>query len=172
MKAILITILFTALLITFSNQSYSQFAIGQKTGSLSIGFDGGGLTGTGAVPISAEFNFLSFEKNINAGVFVAYSSSTYAAYAYEWKYTDVIIAAQGNWHFLPGEKWDPFAGLSLGYDIRSHSGPTYSFYSPTSSGFFISVQGGVNYWFSPEWAIQGRLGYFPYFSVGVTHTFN
>jgi hypothetical protein len=167
MKAILVTFLLSVLLITISTQSYSQYRISKNTGSISLGFGGGGLTGTGAYPISAEFNFLNFEKNIHAGVFVAYSSES----DHDWRYTDIIIAAQGNWHFMPGEKWDPFAGLSLGYDIRSWSGPSRSDYNPTLSGIFFSVQGGVNYWFDEGWAIQGRVGYFPYFSVGVTHSF-
>ena len=113
MKAVLVTFLLAALLVTFSSQSYAQYRIGKNTGSLSVGFGGGGLTGTGAVPISAEFNFLNFEKNIHAGAFVAYSSTSEDFYYGKWTYTYIIIAAQGNWHFMPGEKLDPFAGISL-----------------------------------------------------------
>jgi hypothetical protein len=169
-------VLFTSLLVLFvlflSTTSYSQYEVGKNTGSLSVGFGGGGLNGTGAVPISAEYNFLNFEKNIQAGVFAAYSSTSEDFYYGKWTYTYIIIAAQGNWHFTPGEKFDPFAGISLGYDIGSSSATYNSGYSnyssPTTGGLFLSAQAGFNYWFSPKWALQLRVGYFPYASVGVT----
>ena len=174
MKAVLVTFLLAAILVIFSNQSFSQYQIGKNTGSVSVGFGGGGLTGTGAIPISAEYNFLNFEKNIHAGVFASYSSTSEDFYFGKWKYTYIIIAAQGNWHFTPGEKFDPFAGVSLGYDIGSssatyNSGYTnYNYSSPTIGGIFFSAQAGFNYWFSEKFAAQVRVGYFPYASVGVT----
>jgi hypothetical protein len=175
MKAFLVTSLLALFLLTFSSTSYSQFEIGQKTGSLAIGVGGGGLTGTGAIPISAEFNFLSFEKNINAGIFAAFSKTSYDFGFGSVDYTYIVIAAQGNWHFMPGDKVDPFAGVSLGFRIASSSisyaGPHLFDYSATGSDVFFNFQAGLNYWFNPEWAIQGRVGYFPYFSVGVTHSF-
>jgi hypothetical protein len=174
MKAVLVTFLLTALLITFSTQSYSQYKVGRNTASLNVGFGGGGLTGTGAIPISAEYNFLNFEKNIHAGVFVAYSSTSEDFFYGKWKYTYIIIAAQGNWHFTPGEKFDPFAGVSLGYNIGTSS-VTYnsgylSNYSASASvgGIFFSAQAGFNYWFSGNFAAQVRVAYFPYASVGLT----
>jgi Outer membrane protein beta-barrel domain len=178
MKAVLVTLLLTALLITFSSPSYSQYRVGRNTASASVGFGGGGLTGTGAIPISVEFNFLNFEKNIHAGLYASYSSTSedlgYYNSSGKWKYTYIVIAAQGNWHFTPGEKFDPFAGISLGYRIATVSwswngaaGP----YTPTSasaSDIFFSAQAGFNYWFSDNFAAQVRVGYFPYASVGVT----
>jgi hypothetical protein len=181
MKAVLVTFLLTVLLVTFSSQSYSQYRVGKNTGSLSVGFGGGGLTGTGAIPISAEFNFLNFEKNIHAGLYAAYSSTSEDLnyyYAGKWSYTYIVIAAQGNWHFTPGEKFDPFAGVSLGYRIASVSwkwnGPAGPYGDPASvsaSDIFFSAQAGFNYWFSDQWAAQVRVGYFPYASVGVTAGF-
>ena len=43
MKTVLATFLFAVLLVTFSNQSYSQYQVGKNTGSLSVGFGGGGI---------------------------------------------------------------------------------------------------------------------------------
>jgi hypothetical protein len=180
MKAVLVTFLLAVLLVAFSNQSYSQYQVGKNTGSVSVGVGGGGLTGTGAIPISAEFNFLNFEKNIQAGVFASYSSTSEDLNYYydgKWKYTYIVIAAQGNWHFMPGEKLDPFAGISLGYRIATVSwswngaaGP-YSPSSASASDIFFSAQAGLNYWFSEKWAVQVRVGYFPYASIGVTAGF-
>ena len=39
MKVVLFTFLLAGLLVIFSSQSYSQFAIDQKTGSLSVGLE-------------------------------------------------------------------------------------------------------------------------------------
>jgi hypothetical protein len=180
MKTVLVTFLLAALMVTISSQSYAQYQVGKNTGSLSVGVGGGGLTGTGAIPISAEFNFLNFEKNIHAGLFASYSSTSENfdfGYSGKWKYTYIVIAAQGNWHFMPGEKLDPFAGVSLGYRIASVSwswsgaaGP-YSPSSASASDIFFSAQAGLNYWFSEKWAVQVRVGYFPYASIGVTAGF-
>ncbi len=172
MKHMLFTFLLASLVLVLSTTSYSQYEVGKNTGSLSVGFGGGGLTGTGAIPISAEYNFWNYEKNIQAGGFVAYSSTSESFYYGKWTYTYIIIAAQGNWHFMPGDKLDPFAGISLGYNIGSSSvsynGPGYNFGSASVGGVFLSAQAGLNYWFSPKWAAQIRVGYFPYASVGVT----
>jgi hypothetical protein len=174
MKHVLFTFLLASLVLVFSTTSYSQYQVGKNTGSLSVGFGGGGLSGTGAIPISAEYNFLNFEKNIQAGVYAAYSSTSEDFYYGKWKYTYIIIAAQGNWHFTPGEKFDPFAGISLGYNIGSASVSYnnayagYNFASATVGGLFFSAQAGLNYWFSEKFAAQVRVGYFPYVSVGIT----
>jgi len=172
MKAVLFTFLFAVLLVIFSNQSYSQYQVGRNTAGAMVGFGGGMYTGTGAIPIAVEFNFLNFEKNIQAGVFASYSStSENFGYNDEWKYTYIVIAAQGNYHFMPGEKLDPFAGISLGYDIASvkYSGPYAGLYpNPSVGGIFFSAQAGLNYWFTDKIAGQLRVGYSPYAAIGVT----
>ena len=113
------------------------------------------------------------EKNIQVGAFAAYSSTSEDFAVGKWKYSNIIIAAQANYHFLPGNKFDPFAGIALGYDIASSStefNPGYSSWNASASagGFVWSAQVGCNYWFSPKFAAQIRLGYFPYVAVGVT----
>jgi len=179
MKNLLFTLLLAALFLS-SSTLFAQYSDGKKTGSISVGLGGGGLSGTGAVPISAEFNFLNYEKNIHVGLFVAYSSTSQDYnYNYDgkWSYTYIVIAAQGNWHFTPGEKFDPFAGVSLGYRIGtvswSWNGPAgpYEPSSVSASDIFVSAQAGFNYWFNEKYAIQVRVGYFPYASVGFTMAF-
>lgn len=78
-----------------------------------------------------------------------------------WKYTDILIGAQGNYHFiLKGSKFDPFAGLVLAYDAGSvsYSGPFGNYISPSYGGLWLAAQGGVRYWISPTIAISGRIG--------------
>src|ERR1035437_6000503 len=152
MKHVLFTFLLVLFVLFLSTTSYSQYQAGKNTAGVLVGIGGGGLSGTGEVPISAEVNFLNIERNIQCGVFVSYASASEDfGYGDQWKYTYIIIAAQGNWHFMPGEKLDPFAGLSLGYDAASvsYNGPHNNYYSnPTVGGIFLSAQAGLNYWFT------------------------
>jgi hypothetical protein len=74
---------------------------------------------------------------------------------------------------MPGEKLDPFAGISLGYDVASvkYSGPNSGYwnnFSPSVGGIFFSAQAGLNYWFTNNIAAQLRVGYSPYAAIGIT----
>jgi len=162
-----------SMLFFVTSLAFGQYEVGKNTAGAFIGVGGGGLSGTGGIPIGIEYNFLNFEKNIQVGAFAAYSSTSEDFAVGKWKYSNIIIAAQANYHFLPGNKFDPFAGIALGYDIASSStefNPGYSSWNASASagGFVWSAQVGCNYWFSPKFAAQIRLGYFPYVAVGVT----
>ncbi len=174
MKKTIITlaiILFTATLVS------AQYQPDKKTLGVLVGIGNGDLPGTGGIPISVEYNFMNIiDKKIQLGVLGAFASTKED---FNWnsgkgyfRYTNFILAAEANYHFLPGKEFDPFAGLSLGFNIASASwnwdSGTGSSPSASSSGLFWNIQGGFNYWFSPKWAFQFRLGYFPYIGVGVT----
>ena len=79
-----------------------------------------------------------------------------------WKYTNVLIGVQGNYHFiLDNNKLDPYAGLVLAYDAGSASWNAggNSFATPTYGGMWLAAQGGLRYWVSPTVAINGRIGF-------------
>lgn len=166
----LFTIAFLLLALSFTN---AQYQTGKNTFGALVGVGGGGLNGTGAIPIAVEYNFINaIDKKIQFGGFAAFASTKEDFFGGSFTYSNIIIAAQGNYHFMPGDKLDPFAGVSLGFNVASASW-SGSGVSPSasSSGIFWNIQGGLNYWFSPKWALQVRLGYFPYLGVGVTGTF-
>ena len=76
-------------------------------------------------------------------------------------YTDIVIAAQGNYHLLlEDKKLDPYFGLILGYDVGSwdYDGPYSDYFDTTYGGFILGVTGGVRYWFSPKMAVNARFG--------------
>ncbi len=78
-----------------------------------------------------------------------------------WKYTNILIGAQGNYHFvITGSKFDPYVGVVLAYDAGSvsWSGPYGNYASPTYGGLWLAAQGGARYWVSPNIAISGRIG--------------
>lgn len=99
-------------------------------------------------------------------------------YSYDagwWSYSDILLGAQGNYHFtLDNKKFDPWVGLLLAFDIGSvdYSGPNNQFYSePSYGGFWVGLHAGMRYWLSPDIALTGRFGFGSYsyssFDVGV-----
>lgn len=102
-------------------------------------------------------------------------------YTYDWgfgfKYTYLVIGAQGNYHFGEILKWDkkldPFAGLVIGYENVSVSGSQYAGWSAAySSGIIIGGQVGIRYFLSPSIALYGQAGFgITYLKVGIDFKF-
>jgi len=83
---------------------------------------------------------------------------------YSWKYTNILIGAQGNYHLKmdAGSKLDPWVGLVLGYNSASvsYDGPgSYDWGSPSAGGLVLNAQGGARYWISPTMALRASIGY-------------
>jgi hypothetical protein len=116
-----------------------EYALSAK----SIGLDASGKLGIGGI-----FRCWGYSKNFGAG---------------KWKYTNILIGAQGNYHFRVGDgKLDPYVGLVLAYDIASTSwdGTKDAGWSNVSAGgLWLALQGGVRYYLSPKLALTGRLGF-------------
>lgn len=170
-----ITSVFSLVIILFAATQMSAQNL-----SVIAGFGGGGLEGTGAIPIGISYEFYKINDNIVAGAFASFASTSedYNAgfgYSGKWSFTNIIVAAQANYYFSPGNTFDPFAGLSLGYNVASASWewdkkpnfPGVTDPSATAGGFFYSAQVGFNYWFSKSMALQVRAGYFPYIAAGL-----
>lgn len=108
----------------------------------------------GMVGIGGVFRYWGYSDNVSVGT---------------WKYSNILIGAQGNYHFKmdPGSKIDPWVGLVLGYDASSSSWTWASGYgnyfgiepSSTSGGLVLNAQGGARYWISPTMAIRASIGY-------------
>jgi len=100
------------------------------------------------------------------GLFRYWSWSTEEGYwfgeSWGWKYTDIMIGAQANYHFKVGDgKIDPWAGLTLAYDVASvkYTGPAgYNYTSPSWGGLVLGANAGARYWFSKSMAVVARIG--------------
>jgi hypothetical protein len=151
--------------------------------SAGVGFGMYGLYGSSTLPPI----FVAFEtgvaEKITLGGLVAYSGSSDDFGYGKWKYTYIVIAARGAYHFLEHQpKFDAYAGAGLGYDIVSASVtwnvPGYEqtfgrFYSASASYFFFDVFLGGRYYFSPKWALMGEVGYGVGFArIGVSYKLN
>jgi hypothetical protein len=150
--------------------------------SAGVGFGMYGLYGSSSLPPI----FVAFETGvadkITLGGIVAYSGSSEDFFWAKYKYTYIVIAARGAYHFLEhNPKFDAYAGAGLGYDIVSNSvtaNPGYANYlgfnySVGASYFFFDVFLGGRYYFSPKWALLGEVGYGVGFArIGVSYKLN
>jgi len=121
-----------------------------------------------------------FHKNISGGAIVGWSHESEDFLYGEWSWNYIAIGGQANWHFKPGEKFDPFVGAVLGYNIASVStdwdDPTYEalwghYYEATGSEMLLGANLGMNYDLSPSAAFVARLGYPYYLAAGLNFKF-
>ncbi len=83
--------------------------------------------------------------------------------------TSIVAGVQGNYHFVPKAKFDPYIGLMLGFYTYTLSDRFGSF---SYSGLGWSGHAGANYWFSNGFGLHGRIGYgVAIISLGVTVAF-
>lgn len=154
----------------FAGSIFAQFEVGKHHvgPSLSIGFGGWGL-GFGA---DYEYGMSLKDIGVDApgklgvgGIFRYYNWSQDFFYG-KWSYTDIIIGAQGNYHFkLDNEKIDPWLGVVLGFDIDSWSVDSrvgyedFNYGTSSGGGLFFNGNAGVRYWFSPNMAARATFGF-------------
>lgn len=126
-----------------------------------------GLSFLGTAPeIGANYEY-SIDNNFSiGGIFRYFSySEDFPFYYGKYSYTYVFLGAQGNYHFeLDNKKIDPFAGLVLGFNTRSH---TWDYWegkkgvlvprASGNSGLYLSAHGTFRYWIKPNLGLQVRL---------------
>jgi len=105
------------------------------------------------------------------GMFSVYSfgyDRSYGNNKYEYRWTELVIAARGNWHWGFNVNWlDVYTGLSLGYDISIYSakynGQSLNNASGASyGGFYWGFQAGAHFYFTKTIGMVVETGY-PYF---------
>jgi hypothetical protein len=95
----------------------------------------------------------------------------------KWHYTNWTIAARGTYHFVFMDKFDPYAGIVLGYMGASWkwkgSGAEPADYSSSSGAFRGGFFVGARYYFADNFGVYAELGYLLNFlNVGVTFKIN
>jgi hypothetical protein len=165
MKKYFSVAVFTLLLTCFlSSNSFSQWQAEKSYFGPTIGLSFGN-----SVP---EFG-LNYEYGYtlkDVGVIGIGGIMRYWSYSDDWAWgkwsnTNILIAAQGNYHIkLDNKKIDPFAGLIIGYDIVSSSWEDnsgwsgYYHESATGSTFIASFQVGCRYFLKDNLALVARFG--------------
>lgn len=151
--------------IGFGNAYYSG---SRYTSSLPV-ISGSYEYGIVEVPMGSELNGV-----VTVGGMLAFTGGKYDWWAgddyYAWR--SIMLAARGNYHFIFHDKFDPYAGLLLGFSFFNYtwkgdgSDPDWG----ASHGYFeFGIYAGARWFFNDRIAIYSELGYLPaYFNVGVT----
>ncbi|MDY0083085.1 MAG: hypothetical protein RBR74_07885 [Ignavibacteriaceae bacterium] len=159
MKRLLFVFLISVLCTSFSN---AQFSPNKHHLGPSVGFSFLGSTPQFGLNYEYGMDVKDFGL-IGIGGIARYWSYSEGAGSWGWKYTDILIGVQANYHFkISDGKFDPWLGVTLAYDAGSVSwdGPSgQSFATPTYGGMFFGGNAGARYWFSPAIAVAARLGF-------------
>lgn len=163
------------------------FEKGDKVLNLGVGFGSGLYTGGGyssqmpALSASLEVGIVDnvIDKgSIGIGGYIGYTSAKQDfsdfGYTYGWKYTNLVLAARGAFHYPLVEKLDTYAGLALGYNIVTvkETGNVPSGVTATGSAVYLSGFLGARYYFSDKFAGFIELGSgIAYFNLGVALKF-
>lgn len=183
MKKLLFTLFVTIIALQLSAQE-NLLTKGDKVLNLGLGLGSTGWgTGysTSMIPLSASLEVGVVDGvldvgSIGVGGFIGYASYKYEWYTWQYKYTDLVIAARGSLHYPLVEKLDTYTGLSLGYEAISFSEsgdgtPTLG-YSTLGSGMFLAWHAGGRYYFSDNFAAMAEIGYgFTWLTIGVALKF-
>jgi hypothetical protein len=180
MKRILLisVLLVLALSISFGQMAYKK---GDQVANLGIGLGGfAGAYGSGGIAITGGYES-GITENISIGGTVGYSSSSETVWGdYGWKYTYILIAARGAYHYdlLHNPNIDTYGGILLGYNIVSSKVtgtlPYYGWDGSSASASFLEfgIFVGGRYYFDPHWAVQAELGYgLGILNVGIAYKF-
>jgi hypothetical protein len=174
----------------FFSASAQTFKSGDQHLHLGVGFVSWyyGTDYSGIVPpVTASYEIgiadLDGVGTIGVGPFVGYSTSRTPKYndlqggKYWWRNTYLTIAARGAFHFdiFDDERFDTYAGLVLGYTIRSYTYQTSGVVGGTSytydygSGYIArNLFGGMRYKASEKLRLFGEIGYgFTLVNVGI-----
>ncbi len=167
------------LLLQSNAQAENAFNLHDKVLSAGFGVGLGGLYGSSTLPpIFVAFE-TGLQDKITIGGIVAYAGSSEDFGFGKYKYTYIVIAARGDYHFLENNKmFDAYGGAGLGYTIVSSSventTPGTPFFNVSASGsyLFLDIHAGGRYKFNKNWAAMAEVGYgVGFFRVGISHYF-
>jgi len=156
----------------------SQQVLAQKLGyeqgdkTVQIGFGLGGSFYQGSVKVPAlqiRYEY-GIKEKFSIGGILGYASSSYyyqnfnpttgAVSEASLDYSYLIIGARGNYHFWTTEKFDPYAGLTIGYNSLNFTDTGGNLGTvPASSFTLYGAQVGANYYFKSNLGAWAELGY-------------
>lgn len=137
------------------------------TGGLGLGTVAGAYGDVTIPPIAATYEF-GYNENISIGGLVGISGSEQAYNlglfgSWKWKYTYIVIGARGAYHydFMKNENIDTYGGIMIGYNIVSVSEEGTALPGYSVGGSYLAYGGfaGIRYYFSPNLAAYGEIGY-------------
>jgi hypothetical protein len=182
MKRLLMIVVAAGFLLSNGKAQESMFLNGEKVLNMGIGFGSALYSGAyfkGTIPPLS----ISFEQGIKdnilekgvigVGGYLGYSSYKYEVMDWGYKYSDIIIAARGSFHYPFIEKLDTYTGLLAGYEILTHREfgdlGVGSPLGAANGGIVWSWYVGGRYYFSEKMAAMAELGYgISYLTLGIS----
>lgn len=166
------------------------FDKGTNVLNLTVGFGSGIYSGTGysvSPAFGASFEHCFWDELINGdfsigiGGYFGFQTSKYSygswnGKEYGYKYTSMIPAARGTFHWTYVENLDLYAGVHLGANIQSNSEygdwPTNYRWSTDSGGPYFGGFVGARYYFSDLFGVTAEIGSgIAYLNLGVALKF-
>lgn len=155
----------TASLLILHGTGNAQFAKGKNYLGAHVGLSGIGSTLT----FGADYERGITEK-LGPGVIGVGATVDFWSYNFDYVFTKgdfsyryVSIGLLGNYHYiLTDKRWDPWAGLVLGYYVVSVSSPAGTFTGFDGSRIYLGMQLGCRYALTDQFDLQARLGFGPY----------
>lgn len=195
MKKLSLLLIFSFLVFASAQSQGEPFAKGSSAVNVGIGFGNTIYTGSyykmgfPAISASYELGIVEVEMGSNlkgvvgVGGLVGFGGSkydySYGIYGYDVKTNYFLIAARGNYHFIFHDKFDPYAGVILGYYF-GNSKVTYGAgwpsylpkYEDTTGGVHAGGYVGARWFFTPNIAAFSELGWnVAIFTIGATFKF-
>ena len=192
-----VSLLFAGLMLVFFTAQSQGDPFGKGSSAINLGIGFGNTVYTGSAynmawpTISASYELgivevpmgSSLKGIVGVGGLIAFGGSkydySYGAWGYDVKSNYFVVAARGNYHFIFHDKFDPYAGIILGYyfgnsKVTYTSG--YPSYAPTWSGddngFYGGAYAGARWFFTPAFAVFSELGWnVAIFTIGATLKF-
>lgn len=181
----LLIILF--LIISSSTFSQNPYKAGDRIAQFGMGYGFYGIKGdVSTPPLSLGLQFVSVPE-VSVGAIFGYTTTknswTSPALQYlgapftsiEGTYSYYMTGLRAEYHFVSDTTdFDGYFGISGGYTFVSYSHSTnvydqYGFSADGSYGFF-GIHGGIRYYFRPNFAFFGEVGYgLGYITVGIAY---
>ncbi len=166
------------------------FSKGSSAINLGVGFGSTIYHGAGysvgfpTISLSYEIGIVdvamgsSLKGVVSVGGFAGYGGSRYN-YSYygggDIRTNYFLLAVRGNYHFIFHDKFDPYAGVMLGYYFGNTNYPSdYLNTYPTASngGVRGGVYAGARWFFTPAFAAFAEIGYsMSIITIGATFKF-
>jgi hypothetical protein len=157
-----------------------SFSKGDKVINLGIGIGSIYYSAIGyrsqLLPLSVSFEIGIADKIAEKGAIGIGGYLGYLSYKYsnDYKTSDMVIGARGNFHYPLVENLDTYTGLMLGYDVVSYTnlGGYSGIYNGSSSRPVAAWFIGARYYFNSNIAVMAEFGYgVTYLNLGVAFKF-
>jgi hypothetical protein len=125
------------------------------------------------VPMGSKMNGI-----LSVGGYLAASMSYYGPQGYEkkeWRSTNIVIAARGNYHFVFHDRFDPYAGVAIGINLAGQKyigdNGDQEVEHPDPKPF-AGAYAGARWYFTDNFAVYAEMGWLiSVVNAGVTFKF-